>query len=76
MDMSTPAHVALAAAEIKESSLGEIILQTLNSDKNITDVHCASGEFLRARKAANDWMVLKNDNGGLHPQDRTPRSSP
>jgi Tfp pilus assembly pilus retraction ATPase PilT len=38
-------------------SLGDLILRMLTKDKNITDVHCSSGEILRTRKASNDWVI-------------------
>jgi Tfp pilus assembly pilus retraction ATPase PilT len=47
----------------KFPSLGKIILKLLNDDENITDVHCASGEVLRARRASNDWFVPPGGDG-------------
>jgi twitching motility protein PilT len=43
--------------------LGDLIFKLLNEDKNITDVHCASDEVLRVRRASNDWVVPKDGDG-------------
>lgn len=44
-------------------SLGSLILKLLTEDKNITDVHCSSGDILRARKASNDWVIPRDAQG-------------
>jgi Tfp pilus assembly pilus retraction ATPase PilT len=44
-------------------SLAAIVFKLLNDDENITDVHCASEEVLRARRASNDWYVPAGADG-------------
>ncbi len=59
----TSESVSANEEDVKQPSLGTIIFKLLNEDENITDVHCASDEVLRARRASNDWIVPTGPDG-------------
>lgn len=55
--MTTDNLVEASTAPGAAPTLGERILDLLLGDPNITDVHCATDEPLRARRASNDWTT-------------------
>jgi len=67
MDMSTPSALTHETRDDEAGaglpSLGQILMNALLSDENITDVTCATDQLVRVRRTANNWAVWQDANG-------------